>query len=169
MEDCFCREKLSFGCKVSSMFLQYKWGCQGIPGSAGLLYWLGKSYYSKHCDWFKYSRNENWHYSFMLANIPSPHKWAQAPVSLLLCIMIKSGMTWLHPSFFHRTSLSFSAQAGWCSMPGLVYISFFPASVRGPMSYSLYLHLNLLSKPEALTLSSAFWLCLSPRALYVHQ
>lgn len=27
-------------------------------------------------------------------------------------------------------------------MPGLVHISFFPASVRGPMSYSLYLHLN---------------------------
>lgn len=135
----FCREKLSFGCKMSSMFLQYNWGCQGITGSSGLLYWLGKSCYSKHCVSFK---NENWLYSFMLANIPSPHKRAQAPVSLLLCTVIKSGMTWPHPSFFHRTSLSFSAQAGWCSMPGLVRISFFPASVCGPMSYSLYLHLN---------------------------
>lgn len=122
----FCREKLSFGCKMSSVFLQYNWGCQGITRSAGLLYWLGKSCFSKHCDSFKYSRNENWLYSVMLANIPSPHKWAQAPVSLLLCVMIKSGMTWPHPSFFHRTSLSFSAQAGWCSMPGLVHNFFFP-------------------------------------------
>lgn len=111
---------------ASSVFLQYSWGCQGITGSAGLLYWPGKSCFSKHCDSFKYSRNENWLYSVMLANIPSPHKWAQAPVSLLLCVMIKSGMTWPHPSFFHRTSLSFSAQAGWCSMPGLVHNFFFP-------------------------------------------